>query len=256
MKAKVLLVDIETAPIEGFVWGLWDNNLSLNQIKTDWNMLSWAAKWLHKSEVMYDDASRTPRNDKKISKSLAALVQEADVIITHNGISFDRKKWNARFVKHGMKPPKDFKHIDTLRIAKKHFDFTSNKLEYLAEFLGAKVKKFQHKDFPGFELWVECLKGNKKAWKEMKKYNKQDVLALEQVYKRLIPWDSSLDFSIYEDHCNLVCSCGSTSFHEDGYRYTNKGKYKRFECKKCGKQYQGSVNLFTKQQKKVLKHRK
>jgi hypothetical protein len=256
MKAKVLLVDIETAPIEGFVWGLWENNLSLNQIKTDWNMLSWAAKWLDKPKVMYDDASKTPRNDKRISKSLAALIKEADIVITHNGISFDRKKWNARFIKHRMKPPKDFKHIDTLRIAKKHFAFTSNKLEYLAEFLNAKFKKLQHKEFPGFELWTECLKKNKRAWAEMKKYNIHDVLVLEQVYKMLIPWEPAIDFSIYEDDCKLLCSCGSKSFKKDGHQYTTTTKRQRYECLRCGRASYGKINLLTTEQKLTLKSRK
>ena len=52
---KILVLDIETSPIISHVWGLWDNNVSLNQVQTDWHLLSWAAKWLGEKEIMYCD---------------------------------------------------------------------------------------------------------------------------------------------------------------------------------------------------------
>jgi hypothetical protein len=140
------------------------------------------------SEVFYWDQSKEPnmRDDKKLLKRLWKLLDEADIVITQNGKSFDEKKANARFIINGLPPPKPFKHIDTKQLAKKRFCFTSNKLEYLAEALGVPFKKLKLKEFPGMELWTECLKRNKRAWAEMKLYNIADVLPLKASIRDLL----------------------------------------------------------------------
>lgn len=253
---RILLLDIEIAPIIGYVWGLWDNNVALNQIKSDWHVLSWSAKWLDDKKVMYADqrGAKDIQDDSKILKQIWELLDEADIIITQNGKSFDVKKLNARFILNGMQPPSSFKHIDTMRIAKKKFAFTSNKLEYMSDKLCTKYKKLKVKKFQGFELWKECLKDNLAAWKQMARYNKYDVLALEELYKKLIPWDSTINFSVYSKDLKPVCTCGSKVFRNKGYHYTaTGGKYARFRCIKCGAETRSRDNLFDKDQRKLLR---
>ena len=82
--------------------------------------------------------------------------------------------------------------ITTLIIAKSTFGFTSNKLEYMTDALCSDTKKSKHSKFPGFELWKECLNGNMEAWEEMEAYNKDDVISLEELYKKLSPWSDRL----------------------------------------------------------------
>lgn len=254
---RVLIFDVETAPMLGYVWGLWENNVALNQIKSDWHLLSWSAKWLGDApnKVMYQDQRKAKdiSNDKKLLEGIWLLLDEADVVITQNGKSFDVKKLNARFIQNGMKPPSSYRHIDTLRIAKKHFAFTSNKLEYMTDKLCTKYKKLKHNKFPGFSLWVECLKNNQEAWKEMERYNKYDVLSLEELYYKLIPWDNSIDFSVYSEDHEYVCTCGSKNHKLNGFRFTNTGKFQRYVCKDCGKEGQSKVNLLSKEKKKALR---
>lgn len=256
-KPRVLIFDIETAPLLGYVWGLWDNNIALNQLYKDWHILSWSAKWLgdKPDKIMYEDQrkSKDITNDKRLIKKLWRLLDEADIVITQNGKMFDHKKINARFVQNGLKPPSTYKHIDTALIARKHFGFTSNKLEYMTDKLCTKYKKLKHKKFPGFEMWVECLAGNKAAWREMEKYNKHDVLALEELYYKLMPWDNSINFSLYSDSEDMICSCGHKKFKKRGYYYTNAGKYQRYKCKKCGAETRSKDNLFDKKKRKSLR---
>jgi RNase_H superfamily len=256
-KPKVLIFDVETAPIQAYVWGLWDQTVSLNMIKSDWHLLSWSAKWLGDppSKVMYADnrKQKNIENDKKLLKGIWDLLNEADIVITQNGKKFDQKKLNARFVFNGMQPPSSYKHIDTLLLAKKHFGFTSNKLEYMTDKLCVKYKKLQHKKFPGFELWSECLKGNIKAWKEMEKYNKHDVLSLEELYTKLRPWDSSINFSLYNDGEEHICQCGSTDFLRNGFYYTPVSKFIRLRCKKCGSEVRERINQFDADKKRNIK---
>lgn len=252
---NVLIVDIETAPIISYTWGLFDQNVAINQIKSDWYIISWAAKWLGAKEVMQQDQrnAKDMENDKFILRKLWNLLDIADIIITQNGKQFDQKKINARFVLHGMRPPSSFKHIDTRVLAKKHFGFTSNKLEYMTDKLCTKYKKLKHTKFQGFELWKECLKGNKRAWNEMAKYNKYDVLSLEELYTKLIPWDNSVNFNVYREDHQTVCTCGSYNFVRNGFFYSSTGKYQRYSCNRCGSEIRSKVNEFDKEKKKALK---
>lgn len=254
---RVLLLDVETAPIMGYVWSIWEQNVGLNQIVSDWHLLSWAAKWLDEpaAKIMYMDQrhAKNIEDDKKILAGIWDLIDEADIVITQNGVSFDMKKLNARFILQGFSPPSNYKNIDTKLIASKKFAFTSNKLEYMADKLCVKYKKLKHKKFEGFTLWSECLKGNKEAWAEMEKYNKYDVLVLEELYHILQPWDGVINFNTYRDGDDVVCQCGCKDFEKRGFSYTGTGKFQRLRCANCGAWTREKKNLLSKEKIKSLR---
>jgi len=257
-KAKVLIFDIETAPLLGWIWGLWENNVSLNMVAADWHVLSWSAKWLNApdTEVMYADQRNASKveDDKDLLQGIWDLLNEADIVVTQNGKSFDQKKLQARFLLNGMKPPSSYKHIDTKLVAKRHFAFTSNKLEYMSDKLCKKYKKLKHKEFPGFEMWDECMKGNLKAWKEMEVYNKHDVLSLEELYNILMPWEGdTVNFNLYHDDDVNVCKCGGTDFIKNGFYYTNVSKFQKYKCKDCNAETRDRQNLFSDEKRQSLK---
>lgn len=252
-KPKILFIDIETSPLTAYTWGIWDQNVALNQVRQDWNIISWAAKWDDSKKVIQQDLGdkKDFRNDKPILKKLWGLLDEAQIVIGQNSKAFDVKKINARFVMHGMKPPSSFKQIDTKLLAKKAFGFTSNSLEYMTDKLCTKYKKLKHKKFPGMELWIECLKGNNKAWKEMREYNIHDVLALEELYGKLQPWGTGINFNLY--HEGAVCGCGSTKFKKNGHSYESTGAYRRYKCTKCGDEYKDTKKAFKVDRKPVVR---
>lgn len=252
--AKVLLLDIETSPLEVYCWGLFDQNIGLNMIKEDWSVLSYSAKWLDDSKMYYEDNrnSKNVRDDKKLLKGIWDLLDQADVVVGQNSDRFDLKKLNARFIKHEMGKPSPYRTMDTLKMAKKSFAFTSNKLEYMSSNLAPDQKKSSHKKFPGMELWTECLNGNTEAWKEMEKYNKQDVFALEAVYKKLAPWGVTVNFDIYNDQVSIQCNCGSFHLTKRGYAYSKAGKFAKLQCQECGAWHQDKQNLLTKEKKASL----
>jgi hypothetical protein len=256
---KILLLDLETAPILGYVWQLFDQNVALNQIHSDWYILSWSAKWLgsSESEVMYADQrnAKNIEDDSVILRDLWKLVDEASIIITQNGKKFDEKKMNARFILNGFKPTSSFRHVDTLQLAKARFGFTSNKLEYMTGKLCTKYKKLDHDDFSGFKLWSECLKGNIKAFDSMKKYNMYDVLSLEELYLKLRPWDKkSPNLNVYNEYSEEnFCDCGSVEFKKNGFIYSNTGKFQRYTCLKCGAETRSKTNLLSKEKRKSLR---
>lgn len=256
---KVLVFDIETAPIIAHVWGLWENNVGLNQIQADWHILSWSAKWLDDApdKVMYQDQRgvKNIADDSKTLKGIWDLLNEADVVITQNGKRFDQKKLNARFILSGFPPPSSYRHIDTQEIAKRHFAFTSNKLAYMTDKLCTTYKKLtSHGKFQGHELWTECLKDNLEAWKEMEHYNKYDVLSLEELYHKLIVWDNNrINFNVYHDGLENVCKCGSKDFSKNGFAYTNTSKFQKYKCKSCGSESRDRMNLLSKEKKASLR---
>jgi hypothetical protein len=252
---KLLVLDIETSPIITYNWAMFDQVTGLGQIKEDWYVLSFAAKWIGEKKVIYADQrnKRDISNDKDLLKQIWNLLNSCDILISQNGTSFDVKKLNARFIMNGFPPPSNFKNIDTYTIAKKKFKFTSNKLEYMADKINKKYKKLKHTKYPGLELWKAVLKGDKQAWRDMEKYNKYDVLATEELYTNLIPWDSSINFSLYHDSEDHICSCGSTQVVKNGFHYTSAGKFQRYKCSKCGRECRDRTNLFSKEKKKSIK---
>lgn len=248
---NILIIDIETAPILGYVWSLWENNLGLNQIESDWHLLSFSAKWFtdasgrtfgpHKKIIYADQRNeKDVSNDKKLLVKIWELLNQADILLTQNGVSFDDKKIKARFLMHGMNPPSPYRHIDTKKIVSRQFALTSNKLEYMTDKLCTKYKKQKN---AGFSMWTRCLKGELKAYREMERYNKYDILSLEELYHKLQPWDNTVNFSVYAEDGKILCNCGNDELQKRGYAYTNVGKFQRFQCTKCSKWHTGKQNL-------------
>ena len=256
-KPKILLIDVETAPILASVWALFDQNVGLNQIERDWFLLSFSAHWLDapNNEIIYMDQSKAKNieDDSRLLRKLWELLDKADIVVGQNSKRFDVKKINARFILQGMKPPSSFKQIDTLEIAKRKFAFTSNKLEYLTNKLCKKHKKLTKRKYSGFELWKECLSGNKEAWAEMKRYNIEDVLSLQELYHILTPWDSRINFNLYNESDENVCNCGSKDIQLNGFHYTPNGKFQRYRCSKCGTEVRAKTNLLSKEKRASLK---
>ncbi len=232
---KCLILDIETKPILAYVWGLKDQFINLDAIKEDWSVMAWAAKWLGEDRVIYRDmrGHRDFLRDDYILRSLWKLLDEADVVITQNGTRFDGPKLNARFIQHGMKPPSPYRHLDTYRIVKHAAAFTSNKLEYLTDKLCTKYKKQKHRQFPGMSLWIECMKGNIKAWNAMQKYNIYDVLSTEELYTKIQAWapKSAPALTYTFGQCGR-CKIGRLV--NNGRKMTLSGPTLRLRCANCG----------------------
>ncbi len=240
---RILTLDIETSPMIAFVWKMFKENVGLNQLIENSFIIGYAAKWHDSKEIIYDDNRHEPdlENDKRLVKSLAKLIDEADFVIAHNGRDFDIRVVQARMFAWKMDPPSSFKTIDTRWIAVKHFRLPSYKLEYLTERFNKRYKKLKHNKYPGFELWRETvLFRNLKAWEVMEKYNKYDTLATEELYfKGLIKWDNSTNFFAYEDNC----VCGSFKFKKRGFSRTNGGTYQRYKCLDCGREFRSTRSI-------------
>lgn len=253
--ANILIIDIETSLMEGYFFQPRTEYIRYEQVKHDWFILSFAAKWLGEKEIIYFDQRnrRNIRNDKPLLEKIWKLLNKADVIITKNGKRFDKKKIWARLILNGFSKPSSFRHIDIEEIMRSEFGFTYNSLDYASDNLCKKYKKTKSRKFVGIELWIACAQRNMEAFEEMEKYNKLDVLSTEEAYEILIPWKRVVNFSVFEN--KNVCSCGSTDIHKNGFAFTDTAKYQRYRCYKCGAESRGTVNLLKKEVAKKL-HRK
>jgi uncharacterized protein YprB with RNaseH-like and TPR domain len=179
---KILLLDIETTPLQVYTWGLWDQNIGINQIIKTTEMLCFGAKWLGQKKVTFKSVHHDGK--QAMLEQLHQMMEEADVLVGWNSAAFDHKHINREFLENGFRPPSITKDLDLMSVVKANFQFPSNKLDYVAQKLGVGAK-FKHS---GFELWIGCMEGDNKSWAEMKKYQIQDVELLDKLYDILVPW--------------------------------------------------------------------
>lgn len=245
MTKRILLLDIETSPNLAHVWGIWQQNVGLNQLLESSKTLCFAAKWLGNDEVVFSSSYKT--SHKKMLKEIHKMIDEADAVVHYNGTKFDIPTLNKEFLLAGMSPPSPVKQIDLLQVAKKQFRFVSNKLDYVSQALGL-GKKTEHM---GHELWVQCMNKDPDAWQLMETYNRNDVILLERVYYKFLPW--------IKHHVNMnhfteetVCpNCGANHYQKRGFALTTVSKFQRYQCQDCGNWFRSNKNISTKEDKVV-----
>ena len=227
---KILLLDIETSPNVAHVWGIWQQNVGLSQLLESSYTMCYSAKWLGDEQIYFDSVQKS--QPKSMLEGIHGLLEDADAVVHYNGTKFDMPTLNKEFIIHKMNPPPPIKQIDLLRVVKSQFRFPSNKLDYVAQRLSLGKKK----DHEGHILWVKCMNGDKKAWKTMEEYNIQDVILLEKLYKKILPWiKSPINLNIMKDRNGFNCpTCGKNHLISKGFSYTTTGAYQRYQCKACG----------------------
>lgn len=231
---KILLLDIESSPNVAHVWGIWQQNVGINQLMESSYVLCWAAKWLGEKEIMFDSVHVS--KPKKMLKRIHDLISEADAVIHYNGTKFDMPTLNKEFLLHEMNPPAPYKQIDLLKQVRSQFRFPSNKLDYVAQRLGLGSKTAHE----GHELWVKCMNKDKDAWFRMEEYNKQDVILLEKLYHRLLPWIKNHPNHNHHATGQVCPSCGGTHLQKRGISVTTTSTYQRYQCRECGSWSQGT----------------
>ena len=254
---KILIFDIETSPLEAFVFqkSVWKANIGSDKIISEWFCLTWSAKWLYSDKIMSDrlmPKEVLKENDSRIINSLWGLFDEADIVVAHNGDGFDVPNMNTRFLINGLTPTSSYQSIDTLKIARKQFGFTHNGLDALA-----KIFDIDGKIETNFDLWHRCKKGNNDALKEMERYNRQDVNLLELVYLKLRPWiKTHPNIGLFIESDSKKCgNCGADVTEIKGkYYYTSVGKFPTYRCtnKDCGAICRGRKSVYDKEKRNNL----
>lgn len=233
---NILVFDLELSPLIGAAWNPYDTNLI--HIFKDSELLSFAYQWYgEKTVTVKARTDYKDKTDKALAKDLWALFQRADILIGHNIDAFDVKRANERFLVHRLGDPSHYRTIDTLKVYKRRFKGTKNSLNYICQTHGI-GSKVEHQGAP---LWIDCMNGDPKAWKLMKKYNKQDVVMTTKLYEFLLPWiDNHPNMSVMlERPC--CPNCGVNNSYSDGRRWSQGAEYRRLRCKACGTPFKETI---------------
>lgn len=226
MPDDILLADIETSPIVGYSWGLYEQNI-IKRIKS-FTILSFAYQWLGKPTRV---EACDNQSERSLLLKLHGLLDKANIVIAHNGDSFDVKKINTRLIIHEIAPPSPYQTIDTKKVAKSVAAFDSNSLNNLGLDM-SEGEKIKHR---GFDMWEGCMAGNKRDWADMKKYNKKDVDLLARIYLRLRPWIKNHPHTgLMQGNPGACPNCASTNVKPKGTRFTKSRVIQRWLCGDCG----------------------
>jgi hypothetical protein len=233
-KRKRLFLDIESSPNIGFFWQSgFKLNIGPQNILKERAIICICYKWEEDKETHALTWDKK-QGDKKMLQEFVKVLNQADELVGHNGDKFDLAYIRTRCLFHGIELQPNFTTIDTLKIARSKFKFNSNKLDYIARFLGLgkKIKT-------DFDLWKDiALHNDQKALDKMVKYCKMDVILLEQVYNQLKSHTQSKTHYgvIFGGDRGSCPECGADS--EDLIRHMNRTtasgiKKIIYKCKVC-----------------------
>lgn len=238
--AKVLFFDLEVSPTLGWTYGQYQADVI--KVEQPPILLAFSWKWLGEHSkphgmTLLDTKQVGAFDDYEIVRKLWELLDEAEVVVAHNGARFDSKMANTFFLRHNMKPPTPYKVFDTLQTARRFFKFDNNKLDYLGKLLSGEGKT--EVTYGG--CWYDMLYGDKKTRKKkadlMDKYCRQDTAVLESVYLKILPWATNHpNMALCANQEQICPRCGFAShFKIKSYRKTGvQVNAIQLQCKRCG----------------------
>lgn len=257
---KIFLFDIETSTILAHVWGLFNQNISIDAIEDDWYTFCFSGKWLGQDtfnhsvhHYEYPESGNFKDNERYVVEAMWKYLDECDIAVAYNGKKFDKKKMNWKFFEYNLPEPSSYKLIDPYQIVKGNFSPTSGKLDFIQRY----IKDISEgKKDTGMKLWKACRNNDVESLDYMVEYCDQDIELLEKVYLAVRHWDkNSPQMSLYYDDDKLRCnSCGSDdlSLIEDKVTHTSLSEFPLYRCNCCSKVMRGRTNLLTKEKRKNL----
>lgn len=235
-KPRIVSFDLEVSPALGWFYPpTWETGILKIAHRQKLMSFAWQVVGEKKIHALcladMKGYSKHPQDDKLLTMELHKVMSQADILLGQNSDNFDIKMANYFFIRNDLEPIPPTKSLDTKKIAKRYFRFANNKLDNLGEELGVggKTKITQG------DIWFDCfMLQDKKAWKLMNIYCKNDVRVTTEIYLKMR--------GFMRQHPNLArlsgefdsCpGCGGYNYRVRAYRYTTASRYHQYSCNDC-----------------------
>jgi DNA polymerase elongation subunit (family B) len=229
-KPRRLFFDIETSPNLALIWRPgYKVSVSYDNIVRERAIICVAWKWEGEREIKSLTWDKK-QNDAELLRKFVPIMYEADELVAHNGDRFDTPWIRTRCLKHGIEISPDFVSLDTLKLARSKFYFNSNRLDYIAQFLGLGKKRAT-----GYDLWKSVVMDKDEvALDKMVAYCKNDVRILSRVWNKFMPYVPAKS-SVARERVDCP-ECGSKNTAVSKQRVSAAGQRKtQMRCSDCGK---------------------
>jgi hypothetical protein len=240
---KRLFFDIETSPNIVYSWRIGYNlSITPDNIIDERKIICISYKWENEDKI-YSLKWDENQCDKQMLIDFVKVANQADELIAHNGDRFDIKWIRTRCIYHRVPMLPNYRTLDTLKKAKSGFNFNSNKLDYIAKFLGVGAK-ISHS---GFDMWVKVMKGDAEAMDEMVNYCNGDIVVLEDVFLTMLNYmKTNTHVGVLNNNLKYSCpTCGGDHPTLLKNNVTSMGTIKRLmECGDCDYTYEISNSSY------------
>lgn len=244
-KPKILYFDLECSLMQAYTFNIWNTNIAGSRINKHSHLLSnsWAFDDEEVQGIRLTPEQVKAGDDLLVVIDMIKAIEQADVLVSYNGISFDKRVLNTRALYHNLPPIRWGKHFDVMREIKKNFKFPSNSMDNVSAYLGIEGKNTSNHQ----KLWERCFEWwnheeCEEALKQMLVYGKQDIVVLRNLHKRIMGWDKSgvniglitkeINGVNTKDNHELLCShCGSKDVDKLTPKgYTTTTSYSVYRC--------------------------
>lgn len=234
---KILVVDIERLPGLAKVWDQKTRFVHIDKFERLPSLLCVAAKWYGRKSTEFLSAWDDP--ERMVARTWE-LYNDANIVVTYNGIKFDNRHLRSEWLLAELPPPKPWKDVDLYRVNSQTFGFESKSLNHLCYRLGLDTKSGRYDDV----MAQKALDGDEKSQRLMKRYNIGDVKITEQAYDRLRGWmpthpvvGGAVDPG--QVRCN---QCGSVDLAENGWYLAVVQEYRAWRCNDCGANVRSNIS--------------
>lgn len=236
-KPKILFYDIETTPLQAWLWGLGEQHVRHGQLVKGskmFNIICITYCWNDekKAKVIHWDYDK--QDSKPMIEEFGRIIEQADITIGKNNRRFDDKRINTMRLLYNMEGmPQWLKSTDDLETQmRRHFAMPSYSLDYASDLfgLGGKIKM-------EFADWINIMEKNpegKKSFDKMLKYGKKDIEDTRALWNRMSAhFTPKLNVAALKD--KFVCtSCGSSDIKKNGTIIGGSTVYQMYFCKDHG----------------------
>jgi RNase P subunit RPR2 len=226
----VLVLDIECSPDISPHYGPKTRFIGHKRVLEFSRVICWAAKWLGPGNPIMSASDRMGHRNQ--IETAYRLVDQADILVTFNGQSFDVKHLEREWLLAGLPPQSPVKHVDLYREIRRRFAFYSNSMAHILHMLGLDGKH----QVDTMQLGLDCaLRDDPDAWQQLERYNRQDVRQTEAMYWRVLPWLDRHPAVRLSQSGELLCrNCGSPDLQQIGVDSKATLSYPMYRCRKCG----------------------